>query len=107
MHGVPRSLEPIPDGGAQGSGHSGAVSQHSERGRPWRRFRLMILERDGWRCQIRTPGVCKGKATTVDHIRRLKDGGRRLDPNNARGACSPCNRDRERKVPHVDEGWTW
>ena len=45
----------------------------------WREIRLLILARDGYRCQIRDR-KCKGRATHVDHIVNVLDGGRRLDP---------------------------
>ena len=37
-------------------------------GRPWRRTRARIMERDGGRCQIAGPR-CQRTATEVDHIR--------------------------------------
>jgi len=33
----------------------------------WRRTRLLVLQRDGYRCQIRGP-KCTGRATHVDHV---------------------------------------
>ena len=56
----------------------------------WRRFRPQILERDSYRCQIGDTG-CTGRATEVDHIVTLADGGPRLDPANCRAACKHCN----------------
>jgi hypothetical protein len=56
----------------------------------WKRTRLQILQRDGYRCQIRGP-KCKIKATEVDHIVNVDDGGARLDPANLRAACKSCN----------------
>ena len=61
----------------------------------WRRFRIRILDRDGWQCQVRGPRCIpdlriKGNAT-VDHVIPLVLGGARLDPANARAACRPCN----------------
>ena len=61
----------------------------------WRRTRTQILDRDGHVCQIQLPG-CKHTATEVDHIIRLSEGGHRLDPNNLRAACKPCNLARQR-----------
>lgn len=58
-------------------------------GRPWRRTRLYVLERDGYVCQLRLPG-CLGRASTADHIVPLSMGGPSL-PENLRAACLPCN----------------
>lgn len=55
--------------------------------------RIPVLERDGYRCQIRGP-KCTVHANDVDHIVSRKDGGPLLDPNNMRAACAPCNRGR-------------
>lgn len=55
--------------------------------------RIPVLERDGYRCQIRGR-KCTVIATDVDHIVARKDGGALLDPNNMRAACVPCNRGR-------------
>lgn len=57
----------------------------------WRKVRQEVLERDGYRCQIRTR-VCTVAATEVDHIIPLEHGGAVLDPINLRAACRPCNR---------------
>lgn len=54
-------------------------------------MREVILERDGYECQIRDPG-CVKVATEVDHIRPLSEGGAFLDPANLRAACRKCNR---------------
>lgn len=59
----------------------------------WRQLRLVILERDGFRCRIGAEG-CTVKATEVDHIVALEDGGARLDPDNLRASCARCNRGR-------------
>jgi len=56
----------------------------------WRKVRALVLRRDGWLCQLRLPG-CKTRASQVDHIIPLADGGPRLDPSNLRAACKPCN----------------
>ena len=56
----------------------------------WRAMRKLILQRDGWQCQIRLAG-CTHDATQVDHITPLDDGGARLDPLNLRAACTHCN----------------
>jgi 5-methylcytosine-specific restriction enzyme A len=54
----------------------------------WRRARKAALERAGYRCEIRLPDVCAGRATEVDHISQAAN-----DPNHRhlRAACSPCH----------------
>jgi 5-methylcytosine-specific restriction endonuclease McrA len=59
-------------------------------GPEWRAVRLVVLARDGYRCQIRGP-KCRIVATHVDHIRSISQGGSRLDPGNLRAACASCN----------------
>jgi hypothetical protein len=65
----------------------------------WRRFRLVILERDGYRCRIALEGSwpvfggtarCLGKADCVHHT--LGRGVTGDDPRYCVAACSPCNR---------------
>ena len=58
--------------------------------RRWRKIRAYVLDRDGHRCQIRTPGICIGVATHVDHIVAYVHGGTD-EPSNCRAACAPCN----------------
>jgi 5-methylcytosine-specific restriction protein A len=74
-------------------------------GRPWRRARDAVLQRDGWVCQLRLPGVCLGVATTADHIRTVHAGGNN-DPRNLRASCAPCNLAREnRRRARPAPGW--
>ena len=68
------------------------------RGR-WAKVRLTILERDGYQCQIQLPGICTIRATQVDHIHRLDDGGMIYEPMNLRAACVKCNLGREHNPP--------
>lgn len=49
-------------------------------------YRLPVLSRDRWLCQINGPG-CMRVATDVDHIRRGDDHSR----ENLRAACSRCH----------------
>ena len=56
----------------------------------WRRIRLAVLERDGYRCRINGPR-CTGLATQVDHIVEVTRGGAMYDPTNLRAACRECN----------------
>lgn len=67
-------------------------------GAHWRKVRLVVLERDGWICQIRGAG-CTLDATQVDHIIPWRAGGSWYDPENLRASCARCNNARaERKV---------
>lgn len=61
--------------------------------RRWREVRLHVLERDGYRCQIRGPR-CTTWATQVDHIVPWRMGGALYDEANLRACCARCNRDR-------------
>lgn len=56
-------------------------------GKTYFRNRAIVMKRDGWRCQLQTPGVCIGTATECDHK------GDRLDhrPEAMRAACKPCH----------------
>lgn len=55
----------------------------------WVKVRPAILARDG-RCMVGGPR-CTGAAEEVDHIVPLIEGGARLDPDNLRASCRPCN----------------
>jgi 5-methylcytosine-specific restriction endonuclease McrA len=59
----------------------------------WREVRRMVLERDGYRCQIGSH-VCTGEATAVDHIVSWRDGGAPYSLLNLRASCKPCNSSR-------------
>lgn len=54
-------------------------------GRPWRRLRESILERDGFLCRY-----CGGPANTVDHVLPVDKGGTH-DRSNLVAACGTCN----------------
>ena len=56
----------------------------------WKALRLMILARDGHRCQMRGPR-CAGIALEADHIVAVVDGGDFWADANLRAACRPCN----------------
>jgi 5-methylcytosine-specific restriction endonuclease McrA len=65
---------------------------HSHR---WRKVRRFVLERDGYRCQLRCSPKCRLIADAVDHVERPEDApGRAFDPTNLRAACSSCNTSR-------------
>jgi 5-methylcytosine-specific restriction endonuclease McrA len=53
----------------------------------WRRFRAMILARDGYRCVICGINVAGPGQARVDHIKRVNDGGAVFDPANVRTLC--------------------
>lgn len=69
----------------------------------WQRTRLVVLERDEFRCRVRLPG-CEGEATDADHVIPPADGGDRWDLANLRAACGFCNRSRASRQKHR-EGW--
>lgn len=52
--------------------------------RRWRRIRLRVLERDGWRC-----GYCGSVASSVDHRVRREHGGND-DPAQLVACCRDC-----------------
>lgn len=70
----------------------------------WRRLRLLVLERDGWLCQIRGPG-CQVDATEGDHIVPIVDGGAKLDMSNVRASCKHCNASRGNRM--LRERFEW
>jgi hypothetical protein len=57
----------------------------------YRRRRREALARARYRCEIRTDGICTGRATETDHIN-----GAANDPEHLhlRAACGPCHRHR-------------
>jgi hypothetical protein len=69
----------------------------------WERVRKLALERDGYRCRINGP-KCETVANQGDHIVPVDAGGRRLDLNNIRASCGPCNSGRAARSKHR-EGW--
>lgn len=81
----------------------GALLTPSGGSRPWRRLRLMVLDRDRYRCQLPVAdgSVCGAPASHVDHIVPRKDGGTD-DPSNLRAACPPCNLRRGAGRPPTD-----
>jgi 5-methylcytosine-specific restriction endonuclease McrA len=83
-------------------------------GPEWQAVRRLVLDRDCGVCQIHGD-KCKRRATEVDHIVNVDDGGARLDPANLRAACKSCNvakRNREvaaraRRARVDDDAVTW
>lgn len=61
--------------------------------RAWRRMRLLVLERDRWRCQLPADdgsGLCLAYADHVDHITARAHGGTD-EPANLRASCAHHN----------------
>lgn len=68
------------------------VSSRVTSQRAWKVFARKILERDGYRCQLRYERICKGHATTVDKIIPAAHRPElAMVPSNAQAACGPCN----------------
>ena len=74
--------------------------------RRWRALRLVILERDGWRCR-----QCGGAGRLeVDHVTPLARGGARYDPDNLQTldrACHVKKTRHENGRPHDPERDRW
>lgn len=63
----------------------------------WRELREQVLQRDGYRCRLRSD-ICTGRATRADHIVPRKQGG--ADAlGNLRAVCAACDNRR-----HADKG---
>ena len=63
----------------------------------WKALIPVILDRDGYVCQIGYPGICTRTATVVD---KIVPAARRpdlaYDPRNTRAACKECNDEKAR-----------
>ncbi|HEY0638701.1 MAG TPA: hypothetical protein VGD67_13710 [Pseudonocardiaceae bacterium] len=57
--------------------------------RAWRRTRAQVLTRDGHRCQIRHPDICRTRANCVHHLDGRAVSGD--NPDRLVAACTPCN----------------
>ncbi len=58
----------------------------------WRKLRLAIFARDGWRCTVNVPGVCTGRGRLeCDHIEPIAKGGDWFDADNLRTVCRSCH----------------
>jgi 5-methylcytosine-specific restriction protein A len=71
----------------------------------WRRLRLVIRQRDGYRCVKCGADVSAPGAARVDHVERVKDNPSRfLDPTNLRTLCPTCDNrshlEKRRRVPY-------
>ncbi|MGV0675842.1 HNH endonuclease [Mycolicibacterium fortuitum] len=89
---------------------------HHQRQRGWRRGGTTrtnttehrarhdrVLQRDGYQCSLRYPGICIGTATICDHIVALTEHGADSD-DNCQAACEPCHR---RKTSHEGHRARW
>ena len=72
----------------------------------WRRLRLFVFDRDGWRCRsCGRPGRLE-----CDHVRPVSQGGDEWDPSNLQTQCRPCHfaKTRAERTPAPDperEAW--
>ena len=70
--------------------------------RGWRRIRLRILERDGWRCTR----CGRAGRLEVHHRRPLHEGGHPTDPANLATVCRDCHlRAHRRPRDPAREAW--
>ena len=60
-------------------------------GRPWRRLREQVMNRDNWVCQVCLENGRVTPATQVDHIIPKSRGGSD-SPSNLRAICGPCHK---------------
>ena len=73
----------------------------------WRKVRVIILDRDGWKCVQcgRRAGLC------VDHIIPISEGGDMYSESNLQTLCAfPCHNNKTRlenspPVPHDVQEW--
>lgn len=71
---------------------------HRGETRRWERFRLTILERDGWACTECGRFFGRDGRLEVHHIVGLDAGGARFAAENCRTVCRSCHFDIERRV---------
>ena len=68
-------------------------AQHAKNvkyGRRWQQISDEVLRRAHYRCEIKYPGGCLGRADVCDHIIPVDEGGPSTI-DNARASCRPCN----------------
>ena len=64
-----------------------------KRGPEWRRLRLAVFERDGWRC--RKCGLAR--RLECDHVKPLRQGGAMWDMENLQTLCVNCHKEKSRR----------
>lgn len=64
---------------------NGLDSGRVYRSQRWRRVRRQVLERDHYRCR------CGGRATTVDHVVAISQGGAPFSARNLESKCGSCH----------------
>jgi 5-methylcytosine-specific restriction protein A len=57
---------------------------------PWQSLRRAVLARDNHECQLKGPR-CTGRATQVDHVIPIADGGSWWSMGNLVASCARCN----------------
>ena len=57
--------------------------------RAYRKTRDLVLQRDGYACQIKKEGICVGRADCVHHT--MGRAVTRDNPHYMVAACTPCN----------------
>lgn len=81
---------------AEGKAWVKVVAPRRMTGRPWRRLRQEVLERDHYLCQrCRRKGLVT-EAAEVDHVVPLSEGGTDK-PENLEAICSPCHVDKTQR----------
>ena len=71
------------------AGHSMGQRKMMPNPARWRRLRVAILDRDGWRCT--NPECGRAGRLEVDHIQPLEKGGAMYDPANLQTLCRTCH----------------
>ena len=71
--------------------HLTGCSARTPRSAEFDRNRPVVLRRDRFTCQLQYADVCTGRATEVDHIRNVKDGGGDHMAN-LQSVCSDCHK---------------
>lgn len=78
--------------------HRRTASSKATSQRRWKEhIKPQVLQRDGYRCQLRYPGICTEVATTADKIIPAAQRPDLVyDMSNLAAACQPCNQHKGR-----------